>query len=151
MLPFITVPVTSTLLHHLHPFSCFHHEGCREQTPRTMKTGSHLLCILRCVWSLISTISSADSTAVLSTSQTCPGGQGGDVLYGFEWIFVLVEGISSRVWGERQNLFKNTSFSLFGGQMLLPEGPTYGLWPIPSTKKVVTLAGIKCASTSTPG
>lgn len=87
-----------------------------------------------CVWSLISTISSADSTAVLSTSQTCPGGQGGDVLYGFEWIFVLVEGISSRVWGERQNLFKNTSFSLFGGQMLLPEGPTYGLWPIPSTK-----------------
>ena len=58
-------------------------KSCKEWKTRTMKICSHITCILRQVWSLISTVSRIDSTSALSTSQSWPVGQGGDVLYEF--------------------------------------------------------------------
>lgn len=81
---------------------------------------SYIICILRQLWPLISTVSRADSKSTLSISQNYPGGQGGvfsvDFNGGLSWSRGFPAGCKLRGQKKKKShLFENKSFSLFGG------------------------------------
>ena len=111
-------------LHHLCRFSCFHNEVTQRMEDQNHEDLflSYIICILRQLWPLISTISRVDSKSTLSISQNYPGGQGGvfsvDLNGDLSWLRGFPAECKLKGKKKKSHLFENKSFSLFGGWML---------------------------------